>query len=417
MTKFEKQKMQQQQIKQQFALSSSSKKKEDDKPVDEKPGNDGGDGGDGETSSIDQKESTDEKITAAKIPSQAEQSEKSISELPLETDEKKAKREAYDEGEYKEKPITTPDNIIKEEEKESERNTEESLLDNDIPELGKEISSLDDNKLEKKKREAYDEGEYKEKSKDLTSTEDDITSLNKEDYVQGNNIIQLDVPNSDVERKRNPYDEGDYSSPKKDFLSVADKMDPAEMKDFDPSKREKFDDELSETESVSGDSTSSGKTVIEVTSVEEISTKKQAKKVLNLQRKKLGVDEQVLSTAIGSETSKMNGDMTNGGVSNRLMDGLDEMNPSYQDSKQQQQQQQQPQMNAKELRESNMLSLNVDTGPYPTDEPLIKKFNLPKSKLQQQQDYRDDESASLIKKHAEVSRLKPFSQQNQSTTG
>ena len=42
-----------------------------------------------------------------------------------------------------------------------------------------------------------------------------------------------------------------------------------------------------------------------------------------------------------------------------------------------------PSLGARELRESNMLSLDVETGPYPTPEPLMKKFDLPKPQKKQ----------------------------------
>ena len=44
-------------------------------------------------------------------------------------------------------------------------------------------------------------------------------------------------------RKRGAYDEGDYKERNKEPVP---EIEPAEMKDFDPSKRSKFDDQVSQ---------------------------------------------------------------------------------------------------------------------------------------------------------------------------
>lgn len=135
-------------------------------------------------------------------------------------------------------------------------------------------------------------------------------------------IIQLDDP-STLMKKRGAYDEGDYTAPKRDGeegeeeeigelgeglkveeeegseeAKLIEKMEPSEMKDFDPSKRSKFDDDsFSESESISGDTLGYGVDgalpSIQVTSVDDISSKRQAKKVLQMQRHKLGVTGEI----------------------------------------------------------------------------------------------------------------------------
>ncbi|XP_066925342.1 dentin sialophosphoprotein-like [Clytia hemisphaerica] len=271
---------------------------------------------------------------------------------------KRKARSPYDEGEYKEKSLLDNETI-----QESEENKGANGL------TGKGIAILEDeDHAGRKRRGAYDEGEYKEPGQQGEG-EDGEGGDGKYKLGKGRDISQLDDPDDPMNRrKRGAYDEGDYKERNKEPIP---EIEPAEMKDFDPSRRSKFDDQLSEASL----DVSIEERLAEVETIEDINTRKEAMKVLEIKRHRLSIDVD------NAQDPLLNG------VINSLTNGHSEEHK----------------LGARELRESNMLSLAVDTGTYGEDDaPMQKKFELPKIAIKDKIIEEPD-----INKHGSVARLKP----------
>jgi len=340
----------------------------------------------------------------------------------------KNNRQLYDEGEYKGVSKDGADGGLDIEESKNRQPCEEKDLDDNADLVGNAAIDKDRVVLEKEYPEAAmdDEEAASSITEKASKKKNPFRKLKKNELMKmKRNKLQLsfsiDQENEDVERQGDDDDddesrqddEGYFATrgirsedgghkidgtkvevlkeksaaqDQEDLKQLDVKIDPETMREFDPSRRTRFEEDAT-TIGCDGDADSPVELekALEEISVDDITGKLQAKKILEMQRQRF------------EETP---GDSVSPADAIDVRDNAVERKHS---------------LGARELRESNMISLShVGSYGYDGDDPVKKNLSLPKLTMQTTD---EEEEYVVVNRHEGVDRLAPSTMHSDSVTG